>query len=257
MFCNERGNGANERPSYTMPYSSRPRPLIIAECASNHGGEVDIARRMCDAALKAGADLVKFQAYEYHRLSPHDAQQDWLEQAELNQTQIRQLLAHDPHVFFSVFSETGLAFLRQQGVLTFKVGHADRWRALHPTVLWAAQAQERWFVSHAWGLGAAGDHPSWVTPMSVVPLYPAPLEALAVLPTLGGVGYSDHTVGLEACQIMLARGAPVIEKHFSIEGCPRRQPWDMDVDALARLVEWAKVCTTAQQGTAQSERWGP
>ena len=88
----------------------------------------------------------------------------------------------------------------------------------------------------------------------MIPLYPAPLTALSALTTLEG--YSDHTGGLDACKIMMARGVQVIEKHFSIEGCLRRQAWDMDEQGLAELVAWRDVCAVAHQGTDQLERWG-
>ena len=37
--------------------------FIIAEAGVNHKGDINIAKRLVDAALKAGADAVKFQFY--------------------------------------------------------------------------------------------------------------------------------------------------------------------------------------------------
>ena len=36
---------------------------IIAEIGINHGGDVEVAREMIQAAAEAGADTVKFQCY--------------------------------------------------------------------------------------------------------------------------------------------------------------------------------------------------
>ena len=36
-------------------------PYIIAECGINHNGDMDIAKRLIDAAVMSGADAVKFQ----------------------------------------------------------------------------------------------------------------------------------------------------------------------------------------------------
>ena len=37
--------------------------LIVSEIGGNHGGNVDLALYMIDAAVEAGADAVKFQTY--------------------------------------------------------------------------------------------------------------------------------------------------------------------------------------------------
>ena len=38
--------------------------LIIAEAGVNHNGSLDTALRLCDAAKKANADIVKFQTWK-------------------------------------------------------------------------------------------------------------------------------------------------------------------------------------------------
>lgn len=57
-------------------------------------------------------------------------------------------------------------------------------------------------------------------------------------------GYSDHTPGLDAAKITLARGAEIIEKHFILN---RFIPapdlaWSMLPDGLKELARWEKVC---------------
>lgn len=39
------------------------KTIVIAEVGVNHNGDVQIARSMIDAAAKAGAHIVKFQAF--------------------------------------------------------------------------------------------------------------------------------------------------------------------------------------------------
>lgn len=75
--------------------------------------------------------------------------------------------------------------------------------------------------------------------------YPAPIDEvnLRAIDTLGAafglpVGYSDHTLGIHVCLAAVARGASVIEKHFTLD---RSQPGvDQHVSAepaeLERLV---------------------
>ena len=41
----------------------RKHPYIIAELGANHNGDMDLARKLIDAAKEAGADCVKFQSW--------------------------------------------------------------------------------------------------------------------------------------------------------------------------------------------------
>ena len=47
----------------THTVSKEDKPYIIAELGSNHNGDMDLARRLIDAAKKSGADCVKFQSW--------------------------------------------------------------------------------------------------------------------------------------------------------------------------------------------------
>ena len=39
------------------------KTLIIAEAGVNHNGNIDIAKKLIDAAVFAGADIIKFQTF--------------------------------------------------------------------------------------------------------------------------------------------------------------------------------------------------
>src|SRR3954453_3697955 len=41
---------------------------VIAEAGANHNRDIDVARRLIDVALEAGADAVKFQTYSGDRI---------------------------------------------------------------------------------------------------------------------------------------------------------------------------------------------
>ena len=38
-------------------------PYIIAEIGANHNGDMDLAKKMIDSAIKCGCDAVKFQSW--------------------------------------------------------------------------------------------------------------------------------------------------------------------------------------------------
>jgi N-acetylneuraminate synthase len=55
-----------------MPSSNVP-VTIIAEAGVNHNGDMDMAFRLIDAAVEAGADIVKFQSFVADRLATRTA----------------------------------------------------------------------------------------------------------------------------------------------------------------------------------------
>lgn len=99
----------------------------------------------------------------------------------------------------------------------------------------------------AWAL----DPPSDVTLLHCVTAYPTPpqhvnLRAMDTLAAAFGlpVGYSDHTVGVAASIAATARGARVIEKHFTID---RALPGPDHAASLepGELAELIKLCREA------------
>ena len=44
------------------------RPYFVAEVNSSHNGDIEVAKRMIDAATEAGCDCVKFQSWSAESL---------------------------------------------------------------------------------------------------------------------------------------------------------------------------------------------
>ena len=52
--------------------SARYTPKIIAEIASSHNGDIELAKKMIWAAKDAGVDIVKFQSWQSKNVDDSD-----------------------------------------------------------------------------------------------------------------------------------------------------------------------------------------
>lgn len=225
--------------------------FVIAEAGVNHNGELDLALRLCDAARAAGADAVKFQTFRAEDLvlpgaptaqyqARQTGQQDqfaMLQRLELSPPQHEAIKRHCDAIgieFFSTpFSVEAVDMLVRLGVRRIKLSSGElTHRAL---VERAAAARLPLLVSTGmatmdeirealqWIAGARGGLDG-VTVLHCTSAYPAPDEALnlkamvSMAADLGmAVGYSDHSLGIEAALAAVALGASVIEKHLTLD----------------------------------------
>lgn len=225
---------------------------LIAELASNHGGDLDLAKQMIDDAVAGGATMVKTQAYRVESLNQNDPQYAWLRQAALSEENHVALKAHADALgvpyFASVFDQPSAEFIAKLcGRLKF--ASTERVRAVEAFGVSV-------FKSFRWGLGYLSSMP--LVPLAAVPLYPTPLEALARVEHWGQMGWSDHCVGLSGCQYAIAHGADLVEVHVSIPGKGRQCVWDKSQDDLKRLRDWLADVETIRTGVSRTfrERWG-
>jgi sialic acid synthase SpsE len=232
------------------------RTKICAELATGHGGKVDVALQMIDAAADAGCDAVKVQ--HYGAVNPNDPQAAWIEQSRLTPSSLSTLSsrakARGIEFWASPFSARALAELTSFvaiDVTRIKIAsseaHAPWWgyvlRAWAPVISWPWGQQPSTNVPH-------GIH------LTAIPLYPTPLEAVYRAPLLDG--WSDHTVGLDACLYMISQGAQWIEAHLTLgEGKSRVMPFDKMPDDFTRLREFAESVETMRSGIGATfrNRW--
>ena len=62
-----------ERLKLGTGYRIMNKVFVIAEAGVNHNGNMDIAKKLVDVAVSAGADAVKFQTFKAERLVCRDA----------------------------------------------------------------------------------------------------------------------------------------------------------------------------------------
>ncbi len=202
---------------------------------------------MIREARNGGASLAKFQLYnaEDDRGKPH---YDWVKDHELNFDQAKMLFeygkSNNIEVFFSVFGVKYVDWGERIGVKRYKISAGDWQNKILMNVVGGVHKP----VIQSLPYGKSSypcPKPSAETILYCVPEYPTPLSHLK-FPDFNSVwdGFSDHTIGLDAAKIALARGARIIEKHFCLEHNPDfpDDKWSMDVNDLKELVRWEKIC---------------
>jgi len=241
------------RPSFTLGsrvIADGTPAFVIAEAGVNHNGEAGLARRLVDIAADAGADAVKFQAfstdalvsrhapkaaYQRETTGADETQYQMLARLEMTPAQQASLAAAAARrglVFFSsVFDEGSVDALAALGVALFKVPSgeitnvpllrrvADKGK---PIILSTGMSTMQEVATAVDAIRDAGDPP--LALLHCVSAYPAPagetnLRAMDTLREAFGlpVGLSDHTVGIAVSVAAVARGACIIEKHFTAD----------------------------------------
>jgi len=224
--------------------------FVIAEAGVNHDGDVERAKLLIDAASDAGADAVKFQSfsaasvasadapkapYQVARTGAEGSQLQMLRRLELSPAAHRDLSDHARGrgiVFCSTpFDLASVDLLEQLGVPFFKIAsgeitHVPLLRRIgstgKPIVLSTGMADEAEIETALATLRAAGAQE--IALLHCVSEYPAPvaeanLRAIESLRRRFGtpVGYSDHTLGLEAAVAAVVLGACIVEKHLTLD----------------------------------------
>jgi N,N'-diacetyllegionaminate synthase len=213
---------------------------IIAEAGMNHDGSLGNAIRMAEVAAECGADAVKFQLHDAAAETTRDAPSPPYFKHESRWEYFRRTAFDDQEwgtlkeacdgagieFLCSVFSLDALWRLEHLGVQRHKIPSGEgtnleliRAAAATGKAVLLSSGMSSWAELDA-AVEAAGDN---VTVLQCTSAYPTPPERVG-LNLLGElrerygkpVGFSDHSVGPNACLAAVALGATVIEKHFTL-----------------------------------------
>jgi sialic acid synthase SpsE/sugar phosphate isomerase/epimerase len=221
--------------------------FIIAEIGNNHNGSLELAKKLIDEAVASGADCAKFQMRSmkalYHNAGDaNDASEDLGSQYTLDLLSRFQLTSEEMIAAFDHCRQKGilplctpwdvesLAILEDYGMLAYKVASADLTnhdflRALvktgKPLLCSTGMSTEAEIGESVKLLQRLG---GMYVLLHCNSTYPAPfkdvnLNYLERLKEIGDcpVGYSGHERGINVAIAAVAKGAKVIEKHFTLD----------------------------------------
>jgi len=198
--------------------------MIVAEIGQNFIGDLELAKYLIYQSKENGAKLAKFQLYDSVKL--YGERQN----TELSKDAAKMLFEYGKEigidVFFSVFDLERFGWCEEMGVQYYKLAYSQRNNS--DLISAIQQTGKTWF-------GSGID-------MYCIPHYPTELKGLhfdKVDFIDQWYGYSDHTIGLHAAKIAIAKGCQVIEKHFAIDHKTGVDAlWSMTPIQLAELASW-------------------
>lgn len=245
---------------------------IIAEIGINHNGDLDIAKKIIDAAVHAGADAVKFQKRTPAVSTPLEQQKqmretpwgyitylDYRYKVEFNEEQYREIdrYCREKKIdwMVSVWDESSVDFMEKFDTPAYKVPSAsltDHNLMKHvrktgkPVIISTGMSTMEQIHK---GVNAVGEDNLVI--MHCTSTYPCEPEELnlKMIETLrkefpnNPIGYSGHEVGLVPSAVAIALGATSIERHITLD----RAMWGSDQAAsvepggFERLVKYIRV----------------
>ena len=239
-----------ERVKIGQVYVGTGEPVfVIAEAGINHNGDIELAKKLVDVAVEAGANAIKFQKRTTSEIltkegldkpynSPNAFAPTYGEHREklefgVNQYQILKSYAQEKGILFfaSAWDPVSADLLEELGVDAYKIPSAD---TINLDLL-EHIAKKGKPVMLSTGMNTESEidaavetvltHNNRVIIFHCVSLYPCPddkidlrfmdvlREKYAPLP----VGYSGHETTLDPTLTAVARGAVIVERHLTLD----------------------------------------
>lgn len=246
---------------------------IIAELSANHGGNIETAKEIIQAAKEIGANAIKLQTYTADTITLNSDKDDFLIKGgtlwdgktlyELYKEAYTPWEWHEElfacareigiDIFSSPFDKTAVDFLEQFNPSAYKIASFEI--TDYELIRYTASKGKPMIIST--GIATIGEIQDAVDIcrgegndeiilLKCTSAYPAPLEEanLVMIPNLAETfvvvsGFSDHTIGSTAPIAAVTLGAKVIEKHFILDksiGGPDAD-FSMDREEFEQMVQ--------------------
>ena len=238
-----------------MILPTEKRCVIIAEAGVNHNGDLGMAKELVKQAAEAGADYVKFQTFSTDKLvtktakqaayqkqnlqsGEDDSQYNMLKKLELSREDHLELIKtcnyYGIRFLSTAFDNDNLIFLMKEldlDCIKIPSGELTNYPYLRlaaqlnkPIILSTGMALLDEIIASVELLEKFGVSREQLYILHCTTEYPAlvaeaNLRAMDTIAAATGckVGYSDHTMGIDISVAAAARGAAVIEKHFTLD----------------------------------------
>jgi len=225
--------------------------LVIAEAGVNHNGNIDMALKLVDAAIHAGADIVKFQTFDASSVATENINlAEYQTRGAQNKNQLDMLkgfqLSHDEHLVISQYCRNrnieflstafDISSIEQLILLNMKrmkipsgeitnIPYLRRIGKLKvPIILSSGMCRLREIEDAISILEQSGVQRNLISVLHCTSEYPAPMSEVNLLAMKNiskafnvDVGYSDHTIGIAIATAAVAMGAHIIEKHLTLD----------------------------------------
>lgn len=219
-------------------------PLVIAEIGINHGGSLDVAKQMVDAANSAGCEMIKHQTHFVEDEMTEHAKAIYPPNADVSiwevidscsltaeeEIELKNYTESLGMIYISTpFSRAAADFLYDIGVPAFKIGSGE---CNHlPLLRHIARFKKPIIMSTGMQtIESLKPSVSILENMGVeyallecTNLYPSPPEIVSLqgvndlqeaFPN-AVIGFSDHSIGPSMALASVALGASILERHFT------------------------------------------
>tara|TARA_B100001123_G_C15321248_1_gene1027989 strand:- start:2229 stop:3266 length:1038 start_codon:yes stop_codon:yes gene_type:complete len=260
-------------------------PLVIAEIGINHGGSLSEAKKLVDAAEKAGVEIIKHQTHVVEDEMSSDAKKvipgnsdksifEIMESCALSEEEefnLKEYVESKGKIFISTpFSRAAANRLENMDVPAYKIGSGECNN--YPLIQHIANFKKPVILSTGMNniktiRPAVDILRSNKVPFALLHttnIYPTPfnlvrLSAMGELKTNfpdAIVGLSDHTITNHACFGAVALGASILERHFT-DSMEREGPdisCSMDIERAKELMEGVEVIFQERGGKKEAAK---
>lgn len=212
------------------------KTFIIAEGGSNHNGDLNLAKKLVDIAVEAKADAIKFQLFkaenfikkkneQFKNFKKLEFKKDWIDKI-IRYSEKRNIMA-----LFSVFDEKILDFIIKKKIKAIKIASSE----LKNLKLLKKAAQSKIPLIISTGMSDLTDiheaiqiikefKNNKIILLQCSSIYPCKAKDinLNVIDKFKTdfdfpIGFSDHSENILLSLAAVAKGANVIEKHFTFD----------------------------------------